>query len=67
MGRKKGDREIPLYVRINKNNDKFLTRLCKAQRITRTAWVDEHLNMLRSMGHATKTRDYFPKEGKRAS
>lgn len=62
MGRHKTHRDIPLYTRVTKENDKFLAITCKKAKMNKTAWLDSHFNFLRSTGkdvhtQIAKTRD----------
>lgn len=50
MGRKRTNRDVPLYTRVKKENFQVLTRLCKKASISKTQWVDTQLDALRKKG-----------------
>lgn len=47
VGRKREFRDYPLYTRIQKSNDEYLTRLCKSSGMSKTSFLDLHLTWLR--------------------
>lgn len=47
MGRRKLHRKEQLFVRLTKENNAFLKKLCKARDVDKTTFIDNHLAWLR--------------------
>lgn len=63
MARPRAYRDSKLYVRIKVPNSQFLTEVLKRASLTKTKWIDSHLDYLREKYSVKQASEQIAKTG----